>query len=113
MKAVIFEKQGLEHLKVKEDVEQPTITEHDVLIKVRAAGVNPLDYFTVTNAVGIKQLPHIPGAETTGIIAKVGKHVTALKEGDRVVLYSRTFDGTCDMCLNGNEMKRWINWSEY
>jgi NADPH:quinone reductase-like Zn-dependent oxidoreductase len=104
MKAVIFENQGLEHLKVKEDVEQPTITDHDVLIKVRAAGVNPLDYFTVTNALGIKPLPHIPGAETTGIVAKVGKHVAALKEGDRVVLYNRAFDGTCDMCLNGNEM---------
>jgi D-arabinose 1-dehydrogenase-like Zn-dependent alcohol dehydrogenase len=27
-----------------------------------------------------------------------------LKEGDRVALYNRTFDGTCDMCLNRYEM---------
>jgi NADPH:quinone reductase-like Zn-dependent oxidoreductase len=40
------------------------------------------------DAKGIKPLPHIPGAEITGIIAKVGKHVTALKEGDKVVLYN-------------------------
>ncbi len=104
MRAAIFEKQGLEYLKIKEDVGQPTITDHDVLIKVKVAGVNPLDYITVTNATSIKPLPHIPGAEITGIIAKVGSHVTALKEGDRVVLYNRTFDGTCDMCLDGNEM---------
>jgi NADPH:quinone reductase-like Zn-dependent oxidoreductase len=53
MKAVIFEKQGLEYLKIKEDVEQPTITDHDILFKVRAAAVNPFDYFTVSNAGGI------------------------------------------------------------
>jgi D-arabinose 1-dehydrogenase-like Zn-dependent alcohol dehydrogenase len=104
MKAVIFEKQGLDYLQIKEDVELPTITEYDVLIKVRTAGVNPLDYFTVSSAGGINPLPHIPGAEIAGIVAKVGRHVTALKEGDRVVLYNRIFDGTCDMCLDGNEM---------
>jgi D-arabinose 1-dehydrogenase-like Zn-dependent alcohol dehydrogenase len=104
MRAAIFERQGLEYLNVKEDVEQPTITDHDVLIKVKAAGVNPIDYSTVSNIPGIKPLPHIPGAEVTGIIEKVGNHVTALKEGDKVVLYNSIFDGTCDMCLNGYEM---------
>jgi NADPH:quinone reductase-like Zn-dependent oxidoreductase len=71
MRAAVFERQGLEYLNIKEDVEQPTITDHDVLIKIKATGVNPIDYFTVSNAVGIKPLPHIPGAEVTGIIEKV------------------------------------------
>jgi len=104
MKAVIFEKQGFDNLHLKEDIELPTITEYDVLIKVRSAGVNPLDYITVSSVGGINPLPHIPGAEITGIVTKVGKHVTSLKEGDRVVLYNRIFDGTCDMCFDGNEM---------
>jgi D-arabinose 1-dehydrogenase-like Zn-dependent alcohol dehydrogenase len=99
---------------VREGVEQPTITDHDVLIKVRTAGVNPIDHFTVANAMGVKPsvssaagvkpIPHIPGAEVTGIIENVGKNVTALKDGDNVVLYNRLFDGTCDMCLNEYEM---------
>ena len=71
MRAAIFERQGLDNLNVK-DVQQPTITDHDVLIKVKAAGVNPIDYFTVYNRPGIKPLPHIPGVEVTGIIEKVG-----------------------------------------
>jgi D-arabinose 1-dehydrogenase-like Zn-dependent alcohol dehydrogenase len=104
MRAAIFERKGIEYLNVREDVEQPTITDHDVLIKVRTAGVNPIDHFTVANAMGVKPLPHIPGAEVTGIIEKVGKQVTALKEDDKVALYNRLFDGTCDMCLNGYEM---------
>ena len=66
MRAAIFERQGLDNLNVK-DVEQPTITDHDVLIKVKSAGVNPIDYLTVSNIPGIKPLPHIPGAEVTGI----------------------------------------------
>ena len=104
MRAAVFEIQGLDNLNVKEDVQQPTITDHDVLIKVKSAGVNPIDYLTVSNIPGIKPLPHIPGVEVTGIIEKVGNHVTDLKEGDRVVIYNVIFDGTCDMCLNGYEM---------
>ena len=104
MKAAIFERQGLDNLIIKEDVQQPTITDHDVLIKVKSAGVNPIDYSTVSNMPGIKPLPHIPGVEVTGIIEKVGNHVTALKEGEKVVVYNSIFDGTCDMCINGYEM---------
>ena len=104
MRAAIFERQGLDNLIIKEDVQQPTITDHDVLIKVKSAGVNPIDYSTVSNIPGIKPLPHIPGVELTGIIEKVGNHVTALKEGDKVVVYNSIFDGTCDMCINGYEM---------
>jgi D-arabinose 1-dehydrogenase-like Zn-dependent alcohol dehydrogenase len=104
MRAAVFERQGLDNLNVKEDVQQPTIADYDVLIKVKAAGVNPIDYLTVSNIPGIKPLPHIPGVEVTGVIEKVGNHVTTLREGGKVVVYNVIFDGTCDMCLNGYEM---------
>jgi D-arabinose 1-dehydrogenase-like Zn-dependent alcohol dehydrogenase len=104
MRAAIFERQGLDNLKVKEDVQQPTITDYDVLIKVKSAGVNPIDYLTVSNIPGIKPLPHIPGTEVAGTIEKVGNHVATLNEGDKVVVYNSIFDGTCDVCLSGYEM---------
>jgi D-arabinose 1-dehydrogenase-like Zn-dependent alcohol dehydrogenase len=104
MRAAVFERQGLDNLNVKEDTQQPTITEYDVLIKVRTAGVNPIDYFTVSNMAGIKPLPHIPGVEVTGIIEKAGNKVTTLNEDDKVVVYNVMFEGTCDMCLKGYEM---------
>jgi NADPH:quinone reductase-like Zn-dependent oxidoreductase len=65
MRAAVFERQGLD---VIEDVQQPTIADYDVLIKVKAAGVNPIDYLMVSNIPGIKPLPHIPGVEVTGVI---------------------------------------------
>jgi D-arabinose 1-dehydrogenase-like Zn-dependent alcohol dehydrogenase len=104
MRAAIFGRQGLDNLSVKQDVQQPSITDYDVLIKVKSAGVNPIDYLTVSNIPGIKPLPHIPGAEVTGIIEKVGNQVSTLTEGDKVVVYNSIFDGTCDMCLSGYEM---------
>jgi NADPH:quinone reductase-like Zn-dependent oxidoreductase len=104
MKAAIFEKPGIENLKISDKVEQPKITDHDVLIRVKMAGVNPFDHITVSGTREIKPLPHIPGAETSGEIEKIGEHVSRLKKGDRVIVYNKVFDGTCDMCLNQSEM---------
>jgi NADPH:quinone reductase-like Zn-dependent oxidoreductase len=67
MRAAIFERQGLDNLNVK----------------VKSAGVNPIDYLTVSNIPGIKPLPHIPGAEVTGVIEKVGNHVATLRKVTR------------------------------
>jgi NADPH:quinone reductase-like Zn-dependent oxidoreductase len=111
MKAAIFKKPGLENLEIKEYAD-PELTDHEVLIRVKVAGINPIDYFVVSGKHGIKSasrleakpLPHIPGAEISGIVERVGKHVKRLNEGDRVVIYSRLFDGICDLCLNGSEM---------
>jgi NADPH:quinone reductase-like Zn-dependent oxidoreductase len=107
MRAAIFEKPGIENLKIMQDVEQPKITDHDVLIRVKAAGVNPVDHITVSGTQHkyvAKPLPHIPGAETSGVVQEVGQHVTSLKRGDRVIVHNKVFDGICDMCMGGDEM---------
>src|ERR687891_61990 len=111
MKAASFKEPGLENLEIKE-YGDPQLTDHEVLIRVKVAGVNPIDYFVVSGKHGIKSgprleskpLPHIPGAEISGMVERVGNHVKGLNEGDRVVVYSRLFDGTCDLCLNSSEM---------
>jgi NADPH:quinone reductase-like Zn-dependent oxidoreductase len=107
MKAAIFEKPGLQNLRVTDNAELPKISDHDILIKVKMAGVNPIDNFVVSGALPkIDPLPHIPGAESSGIIEEVGSHVNGnnFKKGDRVVVHNKVFDGTCDMCLNGLDM---------
>jgi NADPH:quinone reductase-like Zn-dependent oxidoreductase len=102
----------LENLRVTDNAEQPKISEHDILIKVKMAGVNPIDSFVVSGALPkLNPLPHIPGAESTGIVEEVGSHVnsnndsiTNIKKGDRVVVHNKVFDRTCDMCLSGLDM---------
>jgi NADPH:quinone reductase-like Zn-dependent oxidoreductase len=107
MKAAVFEKPGLENLKIMDNVDEPKINDHDILIKVKVTGVNPIDYFVVSGALPkMYPLPHIPGAETSGIVEQVGSHVnnSQIKKGDKVVVHNKVFDGTCDMCLNGLDM---------
>jgi NADPH:quinone reductase-like Zn-dependent oxidoreductase len=54
----------------------------------------------------IVPFPHIPGAESSGVVERIGSHVSndSIKVGDRVVVHNKVFDGTCDMCLNGLDM---------
>src|SRR5215210_7496140 len=107
MKAAVFEKPGLENLKVTDNAEQPKISDHDILIKVKLAGINPIDHFVVSGALPkIHPLPHIPGAESSGIIEQVGSHINNenFKKGDRVIVHNKVFDGTCDLCLSGLDM---------
>jgi NADPH:quinone reductase-like Zn-dependent oxidoreductase len=107
MRAAIFETPGLENLKVVDNAERPKAGDHDILIKVKAAGVNPIDYSVVSGSLPkLNPIPHIPGAESSGIVEEVGSHVNKdrIKKGERVVVHNKVFDGTCDMCLNGLDM---------
>ena len=77
------------HIKVN-DVPIPKIGDHDVLIRVKAAAVNPVDILNLTGAVRLIQdyrMPLTLGNECAGIVEKVGKYVTRFIAGDRV--YSR------------------------
>ncbi len=103
MKALIFDKPRLDNLQLR-DVDTPEIGDHEVLVEVTMAGVNPIDHYGVSGKRPVKPTPHVPGAEFAGTIAKTGKHVTNVKLGQRVTVYPRIFDSACDMCLSGNEM---------
>jgi NADPH:quinone reductase-like Zn-dependent oxidoreductase len=87
MKAAIFEEPGLTNLKVMDNIKEPEMNDdHDVLIRVKVAGVNPIDNFVVSGALP-KLIPlpnHIPGAEISGIVEEVGSHVKKnnLKKGE-------------------------------
>ena len=77
------------------------------MIKIKTAGVNPIDNLVVSGMLPkILPFPHIPGAESSGVVEQIGSHVSNdnIKVGDRVVVHNKVFDGTCDMCLNGLEM---------
>ena len=107
MKAAIFEAPGLDNLKVIDNVDEPIIGDHDVLIKVKLAGVNPIDHIVVSGMLPrIVPFPYIPGAESSGIVEQVGSEINdgSIRKGDRVVVYNNISDGICDMCLNGLDM---------
>ena len=96
MKALVVEKasaRSLQDLNFAE-VSVPTPAEHKVLIKVHAAGLNPVDYKIVEGGVSAWQYPHILGLDVAGEIVSVGQGVTNWHVGDQV-------SGHGDLTQNG------------
>ena len=106
MRAALFDKHGIENLKVRDNVEKPKLANSDdVLIRVKVAGVNPIDNAVVSGSIPtLTPMPHIPGAEISGTVDEIGNEVDGLEKGNRVVMYAKVFDGKCDMCLSGLDM---------
>lgn len=69
------------------DMPKPNIMDNQVLVKVTAAGVNPLDNMISRGEVKLivpYKLPQIAGNEFVGIIEQIGKKVVNFRLGDRV-----------------------------
>jgi NADPH:quinone reductase-like Zn-dependent oxidoreductase len=67
-------------------VERPKPLPTEVLVRVVAAGVNPVDVFTREGRAYMRalSLPHIPGWDVSGIVEEVGYGVTRFRVGDAV-----------------------------
>lgn len=69
------------------DIPAPEIGDHEVLVKIKAAGVNPLDNMIIRGEVKLiapYKFPLIMGNEFCGVVDKVGKAVRNFAVGDRV-----------------------------
>src|SRR5581483_1260863 len=76
----------------------------EILVRVRACGVNHLDIYTREGSHGVKApLPHIGGLEPSGEVAAVGPGVQDWQVGERVLVGAFTSDGTCELCLAGDD----------
>jgi threonine dehydrogenase-like Zn-dependent dehydrogenase len=101
MKAAVFEKVGV--IKVKQ-VPVPEIGDSDVLIQVKNTGICGTDWSIYNGWYSADKLPMIPGHEFSGVIAKLGKDVRGLKEGDRVTADINMSCGTCFYCIRGEKL---------
>src|SRR6266403_4629806 len=90
MKAIVVHEYGGPEVLKYEDVPRPEPKDDQVLVRVIAAGVNPVDdasrspkyakFFGIT-------LPFIPGYDIAGVVEKTGAKITKLKQGDSVYAY--------------------------
>lgn len=87
MKALLLHEKGQWREMKVEDIATPTAGAGEVLVKVHAAGLNPVDYKTGTNSNPNWSYPHILGLDAAGIIETLGEGVTDWKVGDRVVFH--------------------------
>src|SRR5437763_3047517 len=92
MKAVVYCDYGVPNLKLQE-IEKPTPADDQVLVKVHAASVNPLDWHFIEGTpyimramgVGLRKPKDTRlGVDFAGTVEAVGKNVTQFKPGDEV-----------------------------
>ena len=85
MKAIVVRAFGTAEVLRLEDVPSPSPGPGQVLVGVKACGVNPVDAYIRSGTYAIKpSLPYTPGADIGGIVEAIGTGVTRVKEGDRV-----------------------------
>ncbi|MEM5515729.1 NADPH:quinone oxidoreductase family protein [Henriciella sp. AS95] len=86
MKALLSKSPGGPETLVLEDVPSPEPGDTDVVLDVKAVGVNYPDVLMIQDMYQFKpERPFSPGGEISGTIKAVGKDVTKYKVGDRVV----------------------------
>src|SRR5438132_787516 len=92
MKAIVYCDYGLSNLKL-EEVEKPVPNDDQILVKVRAASVNPYDWHFVEGTPKIMRMMGVGlrkpkdtrlGVDFAGTVEAVGKNVTQFKPGDDV-----------------------------
>jgi NADPH:quinone reductase-like Zn-dependent oxidoreductase len=94
MKAIVYRKNGPPDVLTYEEIEKPVPNDQEVLIKVHAAAVNPLDVHMLKGGPAIFRLLFgraklkRPGVDCAGVVEAVGPAVTQFKAGDAVF-------GTC------------------
>ena len=91
MKAIVYHKSGSAHVLKLEEIEKPVPGDDEVLIKVHAASVNPLDCHLLKHPLLRRVMASLskvkifrPGRDLAGQVEAVGRNVTQFKPGDEV-----------------------------
>jgi NADPH:quinone reductase-like Zn-dependent oxidoreductase len=91
VKAIVYRRYGSPDVLGCEEIDKPTPGDDEVLIKVRAASVNPFDRhimrgrpFLLRMAFGLRKPRMRPGRDVAGQVEAVGRKVTQFKPGDEV-----------------------------
>jgi len=85
MKAIVVREFGAPEVMKLEEVPTPEVGAGQVLVRVKAAGVNPVDTYIRAGTHAEKpNLPYTPGKDAGGIVEKVGEGVFDVRPGDSV-----------------------------
>jgi 2-desacetyl-2-hydroxyethyl bacteriochlorophyllide A dehydrogenase len=87
----------------EQEVPIPALAEHDVLVRVKAAGICHSDVHYQAGKSPVGDLPQTLGHEVAGIIEKTGAGVANDRVGERVSLHYLLTCGNCDYCRQGRE----------
>jgi NADPH:quinone reductase-like Zn-dependent oxidoreductase len=94
MKAIQYKDYGSSAVIELVEIPKPSIqNENEVLIQIKATGINPIDMKIRTGIMKKMrpvEMPFIPGGEASGIIVAIGSAVSKFKVGDEVIALTKT-----------------------
>ncbi|MFI6284293.1 zinc-binding dehydrogenase [Streptomyces sp. NPDC051018] len=105
MKAVLHTRHGGPETLEEAELPDPVPGPGEVLIAVRAAGVNRLDLLQRRGPAVLPgfRLPHVPGTDIAGDIVALGPGTRSRNAGDRVVVNPTVACGGCPDCAAGHD----------
>jgi NADPH:quinone reductase-like Zn-dependent oxidoreductase len=104
MKALTFHEFGGPDKLRYEDVPDPTVNPHEVLVRVKACALNHLDIFVREGIPALRTpLPFWTGCDIAGDVVEVGAGVQGVKVGDRVAVNPNLTCGRCEYCAQGED----------
>jgi NADPH2:quinone reductase len=103
MKAVFYEEHGSSDVLQYGEFPDPEIGPEEVLVEVRAGGMNHLDVWTRKGMPSPEEMPHVQGSDAAGVVSEVGDRVTRFQRGDRVVVDPGLYCGRCEFCRQGEQ----------
>jgi NADPH:quinone reductase-like Zn-dependent oxidoreductase len=104
VKAIVMKQHGDPSVLQYIDYPEPTIGANEVLVRVRACALNHLDLWVRRGLPGVAiPLPHTPGSDVAGEVAKTGAEVRTVKVGQKVVLAPGVSCGHCAACIAGKD----------
>jgi NADPH:quinone reductase-like Zn-dependent oxidoreductase len=99
MKAVQFSEFGGPDVLEIVELPDPHPAAGQVRVRVRAAGINPIDWKVRSGAMG-GDLPQTTGREVAGVVDEVGEGVTDVKAGDEVFGFADGGGGAAELALS-------------
>lgn len=82
-----------------EEVPDPSPGPGQLLIRIKAVGVNPVDTYIRSGSYYKRSLPYTPGTDAAGIVEAVGEGVDALRPGDKVYTAGSATGTYAQMCV--------------
>jgi NADPH2:quinone reductase len=91
MKTIVVREFGGPDVMQLEQMADPTAGRSEVLVRIKAIGVNPVDTYIRSGGYARKpSLPYVPGSDAAGEVEAIGSDVEGFAAGDRVYLYGTT-----------------------
>ncbi len=108
MKAIRVHQYGGPEVLQFEEIPTPSITANQILVRIHAVGVNPVETYIRGGAYAgapgvISNLPFTSGRDAAGVVEKVGAEVRTVKPGDRVYTSNTSTGAYAEYCVCGVE----------